>query len=155
MKKLLLPLAVIALTILQLAWPGFLNFFNSKPDFLLVFAVSLVFYLDFKIAFVLAVMAGLAKDLFLPGNIAINTLTFSGWSFLIHRLSTQISTDDKYVRIFIVLIAAFLNNLMIGLVISNSGNNIPAIILLRNLIIPSVYSALISPLIFKLIENSA
>ena len=153
MKKWLLLSAIIILTTLQLIWPGFLVFFHCKPDLLLVFTVSLVFYLDFKTALIFAVLAGLTKDIFLPVFFAVNTISFSVWSYLAYRLSGQISTENDYVRLAIVLIAAFLNNIITGLGILNSGNIIPPGIFLRNLIIPSVYSAALSPLIFKLIKK--
>lgn len=153
MKKWLLLLAIIILVTLQLTWPGFLIFFNCKPDLLLVFTVSLVFYLDFKTALIFGILAGLVKDIFLPQLFAINTISFSVWSYLIYRLSRQISTENNYVRLVIVLITAFLNNIMAGLQILNSGNIIPVGIFLRNLIVLSVYSTALSPLVFKLIKR--
>ena len=153
MKKILLFLALIFLSVLQLAWPGFLYFFSCKPNLLLVFAVSLVFFMDFKTAFVFAVLAGLLKDLFLPGNFGLNTIFFAGWSYLIFRLSTQISTDNEYVRLFTVLAVVFLNNLLFGLIILNSGSSVYPGIFFRNLIIPSLYSVVLSPWIFKLIKK--
>jgi len=153
MKKWLLLLVIIILVILQLTWPGFLIFFNCKPDLLLIFIVSLVFYLDFKEALIFGILAGLIKDIFLPASLAINTISFSVWIYLIYRLSSQISTENNYVRLSIVLITAFLNNIVSGLGILNAGNTISAGIFLRNLIIPSFYSTALSPLVFKLIKK--
>ncbi len=153
MKKCLLFLAVIISVIFQLAWPDFLIFFNCKPDLLLVFTVSLVFYSDFKTALIFGILAGLAKDVFLPSFFAINTISFSLWSYLIYRLSSQISTENNYVRLFIVLVTVFLNNIISGLVILNSGSIIPVGIFLRNLIIPPVYATALSPLVFKIIKK--
>lgn len=153
MKKWFLSLAIIILVILQLTWPGFLTFFRCKPDLLLIFAVSLVFYFDFKTAFIFAVLSGLAKDIFLPQVFALNTIYFSLWSFLTYRLSRQVSTDNDYVRLAIVIIAVFLNNIIIGLGVLNSGSIIPAGIFLRNLIIVPVYSAALSAAVFNLIKR--
>ncbi|MDD5108088.1 MAG: rod shape-determining protein MreD [Candidatus Omnitrophica bacterium] len=149
MKKWFFLLVIIALVSLQLTWPVFLSFFNCKPDFLLVLVVALVFYLDFKIALVFALLTGLTKDAFLPGFFAVNTILFCIWSYLVHLLSRQISTENGYVRVAIVLIAALLNNIISGLQIINSGLIIPPAIFLRNLIISSTYTATVSPLIFK------
>jgi rod shape-determining protein MreD len=153
MKKCLLLLAIIILLTLQLAWPGFLIFFNCKPDLLLVFAVSLVFYLDFKTALIFGILSGLAKDMFLPVTFATNTISFSLLSYLIHILARRVSTETNYVRFAIILIASFLNNIVAGLGIIRAGNIIPLGIFLRNLIILSVYSMALSPLIFKLIKK--
>jgi len=144
---------LILLTTLQLSWPVSLSFFNTKPDFLLIFVVSLVFYFNFKIALILAILAGLLKDAFLPSGMAMNTILFSVWSYLTFRLSSQISTENNYVRLGIILIIAVLNNTVLGVQNLNSGNYIPAGIFLRNLLISSVYTGAVSPLIFKLTKK--
>lgn len=155
MKKWPFLLIAIIFAALQLTWPVFLSFFNCKPDLLLALALVLVFYLDFKTALIFAVFCGLLKDIFLPSSLALNTILFSVWSYLIYRLSSQISTENEYVRLAMVLIVALLNNIIIGLQSINSGNIIPLVIFLRNLIIPAVYTAALSPLIFKLTKRIA
>jgi rod shape-determining protein MreD len=148
-------LAIIALATLGLNWPGFLNLFHCKPDLLLIFAVSLVFYTDFKTALLFGVLAGLVKDVFLPWSFALNTICFSVWSYCAYRLIRQISTEENYVRWIIVLAAALLNNFIIGLQCVATGNIIPPGIFLRNLIVVSVYTTVLSPLIFKLTKKIA
>ena len=155
MKKWLLLFAVIILATLQLIWPMSLSLFNSRPDLLLLFVLALVFYFNFKTALLFSIIAGLFKDAFLPSGLASNTIFFSLWSYLTFRLSSQISTEQGYIRLFIVLIVALLNNIVIGIQSLNAGNFIPAGIFLRNLIIPSVYTAALSPLIFKLTKKIA
>jgi len=155
MKKLYFLLAIIILATLGLDWPNFLNFFYCKPDLLLIFMVALVFYTDFKTALFFGILAGLTKDIFLPWSLPINTICFSIWSYLIYRLSRQISTEEDYVRWSIVLVAALLNNFSIGLQGLATGNIIPPGIFLRNLIIVSVYTTLLSPLVFKLTKRIA
>ncbi|MFA6357689.1 MAG: rod shape-determining protein MreD [Candidatus Omnitrophota bacterium] len=153
MKKCFLFLAVIFIVTLQLIWPGFLTFFNCKPDLLLVFAVSLVFYFDFKTALIFAILTGFAKDIFLPSSFAINTVSFSIWVYLVYKLLRQISSENDYVRLAIVLLVIFLNNIVTNLQILSLGNIVPMGIFLRNLIISSIYSAAVSPLIYKLIKK--
>lgn len=155
MKKWLLLFTIIILATLQLTWPVSLSFFNSKPDLLLIFVASLVFYFNFKIALVFGILAGLLKDAFLPSAMAINTISFSVWSYLIFRLSSQVSTENSYIRLAIILIVAVLNNIVIGMQSLNSGNFIPAGIFLRNLFISPVYTAVLSPLVFKLTKKIA
>jgi len=153
MKKLFFFLAIVALASLSLIWPPGLNFFHCKPDLLLIFMVALVFYTDFRDALIFGMLAGLFKDIFLPWNLAINTISFSFWSYLIYRLSHQITIEEDYVRVAIVLVVALLNNLVIGLESVAIGNVISLGIFLRNLIIVSVYTAALSPLIFKLTKK--
>ena len=153
MKKWLFLFGLVILATLQLTWPVFLSFFNCKPDLLLIFALAAVFYLDFKIALVFSILAGLTKDAFLPTPLALNTILVSMWSYLVYRLSRQISTDNDVVRLVLVLTVALLNNIIIGLQILNSGNIIPVGIFLRNLIVLSVYTSALSPLVFKLAKK--
>ncbi|MDO8489238.1 MAG: rod shape-determining protein MreD [Candidatus Omnitrophota bacterium] len=155
MRKWFFLLIIILLVSLQLTWPVFLSFYNCKPDFLLILVVAFVFYLDFKIALVFTVLTGLVKDTFLPGVFAVNTFLFCVWSYLIYLLIRQISFENGYVRVVIVLIASLLNNIITGLEIINSGFIIAPGIFLRNLIISSVYTAALSPLIFKLTKKIA
>ena len=155
MKKLFFLLTIIILATLGLNWPNFLNFFYCKPDLLLIFMVALVFYTDFKTALLFGILGGLAKDVFLPWTLAINTICFSIWSYSVYRVGRQISTEEIYVRLAIVLVVALLNNFIIGLESLATGNIIPPGIFLRNLIVVSVYTSLLSPLIFKLTKRIA
>lgn len=155
MKKLFFLVIIIILATLGLNWPIFLNFFYCKPDLLLIFMVALVFYTDFKTALLFGILAGLAKDAFLPWALAINTICFSIWSYFVYRLSRQISIEEDYVRWAIVLVVALLNNLILGLQSVATGNIMPPGIFLRNLIIVSAYTTLLSPLIFKLTKRIA
>ena len=153
MKKWFFLSGIVILATLQLSWPVFLSFFNCRPDLLLIFVLAAVFYLDFKTALIFSILAGLTKDAFLPSVIALNTILFSIWSYLVYRLSRQISTDNDYVRLLLVLIISSLNNIIISLQIFNSGNIIPAGIFLRNLIVTALYTTALSPLIFKLAKK--
>ncbi len=155
MKKWVLLLTIIALATLQLTWPGFLTFFNARPDLLLIFVIAAVFYLDFKVALVLSILCGLLKDVFLPGSFGINTILFPAWCYVIWRLGRQISTELGFIRPALVLTTALLNNIISGLQSVNLGGTIPPGIFLRNLIIPSLYTAALSPLIFKLTKKIA
>ena len=155
MKKLLFLLTIIILATVGLNWPNFLNFFHCKPDLLLIFMVALVFYTDFKTALIFGILAGLVKDVFLTQTLAINTISFSIFSYAVYRVGRQISTEENYVRLAIILVVALLNNLIIGIQSAAGGNIIPWGIFLRNLILVSVYSTLFAPLIFKLTKKIA
>ncbi len=153
MKKLLILLAIIILATLQLNWPAWLVFFHCKPDLLLIFALAMVFYLDFKYVLLCAALAGLVKDVFLPATLGFNMVLFCLWVYLVDRLNRQISAEEVYVRWAVVLIAAFLHNLVLGLASLAGGNIISPVIFLRNLFIVSVYTTLISPAVFKLAKK--
>ena len=150
MKRLFLLLAVVFLATLQITWPTRLTFFYGRPDLLLIFVIAAVFFLDFKLALVISILCGLFKDVFMPAGFGLNTILFGIWCYAISKLSLQISTEPDIIRSGLVLAAALLNNIISGLVSVNSGALIPAGIFLRSLIIPSLYTAALSPLVFKL-----
>jgi rod shape-determining protein MreD len=150
MNKWFIALVLIGLAIVQLAWPSFLSPFNIKPDLLLVFAVSLVFYFNLGAAIALGAACGLLKDAFLPQAAAINAVLFAVWIYSAFKLSSQISTDDDYARLSLILIAILLNNIVMGLRVLSLGGYVPAGIFLRNIIVGTLYSAAFSPLILKL-----
>ena len=153
MKKLMLLLGIVVLTILELNWPSFLRFFHGQPDLLLVFMVSLVFYTDFSTALFFGILAGLFKDIFLFSSVAINTICFGVYSYLVYLLSRQISIDEDYVRWGIILIVALMHNFILGLQGLAGGTLISSGIFLRNLIIVSAYKTLLSPFILKFIKK--
>jgi len=154
MKKLFYLLTVILLGLLQLNWPGFLSFFNSRPDLLLIFAVSAVIYLDFKSAFVLGAFCGLIKDVFLTGVFGTNILLFCALCYLVFRLSRQLSTETDLIRLGLVCVAVLLSNVVNGIQSAYSGG-IPAGIFLGNLFFSTGYTLVLSPLVFKLTRKIA
>lgn len=155
MKKWFFLLAVIILICLQLSWPGFLSFFNCKPDLLLALIMASAFYLDFKTALLFSLLGGAAKDLFIAQPFAVNTVTFGIWSYSVYLLNRQISTDVLYIQSALVLVASLLNNMISGILIINSGGVIPLGMFLRNLIISSFYTTALSPLFFRFAKKIA
>lgn len=155
MRKWFLLLLLIVLATLELTWPKFLTFFYARPDLLLIFVIAAVFYLDFKLALVISILCGLFKDIFLPVGFGVNTILFSIWCFSIAMLLRQISTEFSFLPFVLVLVVALFNNIIKGFVTVNLGSIIPLSIFLRNLIIPSVYTAGISVLVFKLTKRIA
>jgi len=153
MKRLFFLFVIIILVTLGLVWPHFLNFFYCKPDLLLIFTVALVFYTDFKTALIFAILSGLAKDIFLPGALAVNTICFSVLSYTVYCLGRQISIEENYVRLAVVLAVSLLSNFVLGLRSVALGNILPPGIFFRNLIIVSVYTTALAPLIFKLTKR--
>ncbi|MEI6831622.1 MAG: rod shape-determining protein MreD [Candidatus Omnitrophota bacterium] len=153
MRKWFLLLLLIVLATLELSWPKFLTFFYARPDLLLILCIAAVFYLDFKTALAISILCGLLKDIFLPVGFGMNTILFAIWCYCVNKLLRQISAEFDFMPFVLVLIVALFNNIIGGLIIVNSGNIVPLGIFLRNLIAPSVYTALVSPLVFKLTKR--
>lgn len=149
MKKWLFLFLAFGLGLLQLSPLGVLTPFNIKPDLLLIAALSAVFFFEFKYAFFLSVFCGLFKDAFLVYPLALNTFSFALWSYLVFRVAKEISTENILVKIGVVFLVALLQNIITGIACSYGGI-VPAGIYLRVVVFGSIYTALVSPLVFKL-----
>lgn len=152
MKNLIFFLIIVILGIVQVTLLDYFKVFGVKPDLLLIGAcfASLVF--EFKWALVLSLFAGLFKDILGTYVFGINTLLFALWSFLIARLNKEITIDYNFIRMALVFIISLIHNTLSGLILIYLGNLIPLGLFLRIVILQSIYTALVLPLIFKLWE---
>ncbi|MCK9571998.1 MAG: hypothetical protein M0Q96_01825 [Candidatus Omnitrophica bacterium] len=149
MKKWLFGLLIICLGVLQLSPIGILNFFNLKPDLLLIACLASVFFFRFKYAFLISIFCGLFKDAFLVYPATLNTISFAAWSYIIFRVAKEISTDNILVKVGLVFLVALLQNIIMA-VLSSYYGVISLGIYLRVIIFASIYTAFVSPLIFIL-----
>ena len=153
MKKFFFVPLIIGLGLLQAGWLGVLSVFGVKPDLLLIMAVMVsLFPFALGWALPLSSLAGITKDILSAGSLGINTLLFPLLGLLVARLSRKIETDNEIVRTSFVFVAAGLNGLANGLLLfSRVGFFLPGIFL-RTLLLESFYTALVSPLAFRLIK---
>jgi len=152
MKKWLFVFFTLCLGVLQISPLGALTPFNIKPDLLLIAALSAVFFFEFKYAFFLSVFCGLFKDVFLVYPLTLNTFLFALWSFVVFKAAKEISTENILVKIGVVFLVALLQNIITGIACSYAGL-IPLGIYLRVVILGSIYTAAVSPLVFKLTKK--
>ena len=153
MKKTVFILAIFATAILQITVADYLRIFNVKPDLLLIPAClgALFFGLPSSLAF--ALLSGVLKDSVSINPFGTNTLLFSLWCFLVFRLAKKISVDSELRSAALIFLIAIAHNTILGLMYVYSGNPVPTGIFLRIVSIGSVYTALITPLYFRLIKR--
>jgi len=152
-KKIFFLFIIIILGLLQITLLDFFRVFGIKPDLLLICSVvsSLVF--EFRWALMFCIFAGFFKDALGISALGINTLFFPIWCLLIIRLNREVTLDSNFIHIGLIFIVTFFHNIITGLISVYSGNVIPLGIFLRILIIESIYTALVFPLIFKITES--
>lgn len=154
MRKWIFFFIIVLLGIVQLTVLDYFKIFNIKPDLLLICVVIASLIFELKPAMVLSVFAGIFKDAFgVVSTLPINTLLFALWSFLIVRLSKNISLDNNLMRLFLVFIVTILHNTITGLIFIYSGKLVPLGIFLRIVSIEAIYTALILPLVFRIIKQ--
>ncbi len=152
MKKFLFFLIIIISGLLQVTILNYFKIFNIKPDLFLICAVIASLTFELKWALTFSLFAGLLKDVFAIYSFGINSALFILWSFLIIRLNREISLENNVLRAGLVFIVAFLQSVISGLIYIYSGSFVPLGIVLRIIILQSIYTALVLPIAFKFIK---
>jgi len=148
-KKFIFFLFVFLAGLLQVTIINYFRVLTIKPCLFLIFVVIASLTFELKWALIFSLFAGIFKDIFCIGAFGINTALFLLWSFLIVRLSREISIENNVLRCGLVLIVVFLHDLFVGLIYVYSGNYVPLGIFLRIITLQPIYTALILPLVFK------
>lgn len=141
------------LGVLELTLLGYFKIFNIKPDLLLISAVFASLLLEPQPATALSLSAGLIKDCTSSNLFGLNTSLFVLWSFLIMKLNRKISLENNFLRLGLVFAVALLHNTVSGIILLYLGRAIPAGIFLRMVLVGSLYTALVSPLVFGIIKR--
>lgn len=139
----ILLLGICAVTVLE-----YFKIFGTQPDLLLISMVFASIFFAPKEAIILAISAGVLKDVFLITTFGINTLSFGIGCILIIYLSRKITLDNNYLYALLVFLMMFIQSIIIRL-ISLFGIPIPSGIFLRQVFFGSLYTAIIAPLLFK------
>jgi rod shape-determining protein MreD len=149
MKSKILFLILLGLGFFQVAFLGRFRIFGIQPDLLLISVVWFSMHTQLKQAITLSISVGVAKDIFGIYPVGINMLLFPLWSFLIIRLSREISIDNGPIRLVVVYAVSFLNAIATRLVFLFLANNIPLGLFLRNAFLEPLYTALAALLVFR------
>lgn len=148
-KKLYPLLIIVILGILQVTILDYFKIFTVKPDLLLISMALNNLNLGFRPAFALSLFAGLFKDVFGVSPFGINTILFGLWSFLIARLSREITIDNNITRVALIFIVTVMHNVLTRIILIYLGRSIPLGIFLRIVCVESIYTAAVSWLVFR------
>lgn len=155
MKKWVFLFIIFIVGILEASVLNDIKIFNIKPDFLLIAVVAAALNFDSKWTFVLSLFAGIMKDIFGINKFGLNVLLFPLWAFAIMRLSRKISIESNFMRVVLVFIISIFHNMIARAILVSSRGFLPVGIYLPTLLFESAYTALISPLFFKVIMPPA
>jgi rod shape-determining protein MreD len=140
---------IIILAILQVTIFNYFRVFSVKPDLLLIIVVLAALSFQFWGVLFLSISAGVLKDIFSINAFGINTLLFSLWGFLTIKLSREVSIENNLIRAVLVFIIVILNDIAARLINLTLGNFIPMGTFLRVTFLESLYTALVSLLVFR------
>ncbi len=154
MKKLAI---IIFLLLLLVIFEGtvldYIRIFNVKPELTLAAVVALGFYYSWGLVLIFSFFAGLFKDILALTPLGINTIIFLLIGYLTVRLSKRFIIESLSLRMTIISAAVILENLIAQLTLSFYLAPVPLGVFLRTILIAAVYTALISPLIIKVIYH--
>lgn len=156
MRKWILPFVIIGLAVFQLTVLDYFKIWQVKPDFLLTCMVmaSLIFSFDWRRAISFSIFSGALKDIFYVNNFGINILVFAFWSIAILQVSKNISIDNNFNRAILICVIVVLNNIIMRLIFLFLGAPIVSLgIFLGIAFLESLYTALVSPLVFKIVRQ--
>lgn len=152
MKKLYFAAAIFLACVLEVTALNHFRIFNVKPNLLLIAVVTASLIFDFKWAIFFSITAGVLKDVFCPASTAFNTVLFACFSLLITILSRKISVENNYVRAALVFVILFLNTIAYRIIFIYLGRHVAAGIFFRVAFLESLYTLLISCLVFRIIR---
>lgn len=152
MRNMFFLCVVIIAGILQVTVLDYFKIFGIKPDVILISAVISALSCPLGWSIPLSVLGGIFKDVFSASVFGINTLLLPLWSFLIFKLSRKIPLDVKFMPFILIFIVAIINALATRLILLYLGSPIPLGIYIRIALLGPVYTALISPILFRIVR---
>jgi rod shape-determining protein MreD len=127
-----------------------IDIFGVKPDLLLIGVVcASIFLRVYKWVIPLSIFAGILKDVLSMNPFGVNTLLFSLTSVLVIKLSKKISLDNNFIKMALMFLIVFINDIIARLIFIFLGSFISWGIFLRTTIMGSLYTALVLPLVLK------
>lgn len=143
MRNWIFLLIILICALLQSTILNSFRILGVKPDLVVVCVVTASVFLNWKWALFSGLFAGILKDAFGPGALGINILLLPLWSYLLAKLSKEISLDDNVGLVVTVFIVIFLNDIASHFINLYFGRFITAGIFLRIAFIEALYSALV------------
>jgi len=146
--NLIIAIFISVSAIIQLSVLPSINFFNIKPDILLILVIFFNLYFSFKKGLIIGSLCGLLKDVFSSSVFGLNLLSFIICIFIIKRIKKYIYKEDYLIRISIVFLISFINSIIYCVFRAAFFNLAFYVSFLLIIFLESIYTALISPIIF-------
>lgn len=141
--------AVFVACMLQVTAVNHFKIFGIKPDLILISIVLVSLFCEWKVAVALSIMCGAFKDIYGAGPFVLNTILSPLWSILVINLARRLSIDINLTRAVLVFIIAVLNAFAIALFLWYMGTAVAFGVFIRTTFLDSLYTALLSLLVFK------
>jgi rod shape-determining protein MreD len=150
MRNLIFTFIILCSALVQTTLLNTIALWGNTPDILLICAVMASFLFEKKPAIMLSFFAGICKDMFGGSGATGQAIIFPIFSYAIVMLCRKISLDSIFLRSITAGLVAFLvNSTTAVFLVIFSGISIPAGICVRTLLVSSLYTAALSPLVIR------
>ncbi len=145
---------ILLVALLQITFLHYFRVFGAKPDLFLICVVIASLYFEVEYALLLSLLCGILKDIFSAVPFGVNTFFLPVFSFLTMKLSRKTALDNTLVLCAAVFLITFSYDIVNRLVLGLSGFVIPVWMFLRISLVESFYTALIFPLVLRLLKKA-
>ncbi|MDD4899866.1 MAG: rod shape-determining protein MreD [Candidatus Omnitrophica bacterium] len=152
MKKRTLYLVIVLLALFQATLLNYFRIFNVKPDLLLICAVFVGLVFELKHALLFSLVLGFLKDAFTAQVFAAHIFYFPFLAAVTFFLAKKIPIETTLVRTVLIFLAVILIDLLKKFFQFSAGNYFTLGVYSKVIILESLYTALVSPLIFKVLR---
>jgi rod shape-determining protein MreD len=143
---------IFVLSLLQISVVDHIKVFNTKPDLILIGVIIAALFCKRKWALILGLCAGAFKDIVASQAPGINAVFCFVWSLAVIQARRRFSLDFNGARVLLVGVIFFLQSLLTRIVFLYLGTPVSPGIFLRTALLGSVYTALVSLGVFKILR---
>ncbi|MDD2752492.1 MAG: hypothetical protein PHN59_05105 [Candidatus Omnitrophica bacterium] len=152
MKKRTFFLVIVLLALFQATLLQFFRIGNVKPDLLLICAVFSGLLFELKYALFFSLVLAFLKDALAVHIFAPHIFYFPLLALLTNLLAKKVPIETTAIRIGLIFFAVILVNLLKKFIQFSAENYMALGIYLRVTFLEAIYTALVSPLIYKIIR---
>lgn len=148
MEKISVLIFIIASTFIQIDILPIFTLFNVKPDLLFIIAVFCILYFSFFPGLIFCLLCGLLKDIFSSGVFGLNLFSFAICFFILQKIKQYFEWDNYLIRYATVFLMCLINAILYALIKTVASDTVFTAAILVIIILESIYSAILSPIIF-------
>ena len=154
MKKLYIPIYILLVAfflILESTFFSRLDFFGAQPNLVLIFAITLTFFISREASIVCALIAGGIEDFYIGRMIGSNVIAMVLTIFVISRFTSRIIKENVLTPIAVIFIGSIINGIVMAVLMVLAGNGVLLNLMhVKNMLLGSVYNVLVSLVVYPI-----
>ena len=155
MKKIYILIYILLVAfflILESTFFSRLDFFGAQPNVLLIFVITLTFFISRETSITCALVAGGIEDFYIGRMIGSNIIAMVLTTFIISSFTSRIIKENVLISILVICIGLVINSIAMAALIVLSGNvELFNLIYIKNIFLGNAYNVLLSLVIYPII----